>query len=60
LGIEYEPSLGVTRLDAAVRLIIGVRAQAVEDGQLRDWEAYWLENPQWKLVWSVFSEKHFL
>lgn len=51
--VKYSPPERISKIRGFIKLIAAVRALAVEDGELEDWEAYWLESPEWRLIWNL-------
>lgn len=58
--IEYSPPEKVSSLEAQTKLIGAIRDQAIEDGELEDWESYWLKEPEWKMVWELAKVETFV
>lgn len=53
---QYAPADGCTPLLSCIRLISAVRAMAVQDGKLEDWEAYWLHAQPWPEIWGQLEK----
>lgn len=51
---EYSAPEQVTIHQAHVNLILAIRKQAEDDGELGDWEEYWLHDPDWQHIWMLF------
>lgn len=54
--VQYSPPEKLSRKTAYLSLVKAIRDQAEVDGELEDWEEYWLRSPEWRLVWSLFSQ----
>lgn len=44
-----------TVLQAHLDLLVAIRDQAVNEGDLATWEGYWLDEP-WLTVWGILRE----
>ena len=51
--VDYSPPEKTSRIKACITLITAVRELAVEDGELEDWEAYWINSPEWARIWAL-------
>ena len=54
-NVEYAPPERKTVKEAYTSLVIAIRDQAERDGELDDWEEYWLETEEWARVWAIMQ-----
>lgn len=51
---EFSLPEQVTINQAYVNLILAIRKQAEDDGEIEDWEEYWLHDSDWQHIWMLF------
>lgn len=54
--VEYSPPERKSVREAYVELLIAIRARAVEDGKLEEWEDYWLRSDRWRRFWGLLQD----
>lgn len=57
--VNYAPPERVTKLEGYIRLLGASRRQAVEEGELEQWEAVFLEEKPWRLMWTLLDVNNF-
>ncbi len=55
-NVPYAPPERISTNEAYVRLFLAIKQQAVADDQISDWEAYWMKEPKWRLVWILLHD----
>lgn len=58
-NVDYAPPEKVTKLEGYIRLLGASRRQAVEEGELDQWESVFLEEKPWKLMWTLLNAETF-
>lgn len=54
-NVDYSPPKRKTVREAHIALLLAIREQAEKDGELDDWEEYWLEDEAWSRVWQILQ-----
>jgi hypothetical protein len=58
-AVEYALPQRVTLLEGHIKLLGAIRKQAEVDGELEEWEKYWLFGQEMKGVWMLLRESGF-
>lgn len=56
-SVNFLPSRKVSKITACLSLIVAVRLQAILDGELADFESYWLQSLSWSRLWCIIKEE---
>jgi len=54
--VDFSPSERKTIRQAYTNLMLAIRRQAELDGELEEWEVYWLKNGPWPRIWEMLKD----
>jgi len=57
-AVDFSPPTHKTVPRAYVDLLVAVHDRAVEEGEIEDWNAYWLGTDPWAGLWEMIRTAH--
>lgn len=54
--VEYGQPGNKTIRQAYTDLLLAIRRQAEMDGELEEWESFWIRREPWKRIWKLLRE----